>query len=305
MDAVLDAVKRNTRGKNEARRLRAAGRIPAVLYGAQKAGDPPAPEQVAVDPKTFMRILHSASGLNTLITLKVQGGADARVLVKNVQLDPMTNAPLHADFYRVNMDRKITVTVPVVLKGESKGVKQEGGVLDFVHREIEVETLPANIPDSIPVDISELGIGDSIHVRDLAANVRIHPTVYRLPVPGGFASRVYTARRAKIAELLPVGTPAPDFALRSASGAEVSLRALRGQVVVLDFWCTWSPLCRQTLPEVQKLHQRFAEDQRVRVLGPALHVDAPGELRAATDGVAHDGVAWRLRPFTALVLVAS
>jgi large subunit ribosomal protein L25 len=175
MEAALDAVKRNTKGKNEARRLRASGKIPATLYGAQKAGAQPAPESVAVDPKPLMRILHSASGLNTLINLKLTGGGDARVLVKNVQFDPITNSPLHADFYRVNMDRKITVTVPVVLKGESKGVKQEGGVLDFVHREIELETLPANIPDSIPVDISELGIGDSIHVRDLATNAAWTP----------------------------------------------------------------------------------------------------------------------------------
>src|SRR5918993_1467134 len=175
MDAVLDAVKRNTKGKNEARRLRAAGKIPATLYGAQKAGDKPVPESVAVDPKPFMHILHSASGLNTLITLKVQGLGDARVLVKIVQLDPISNHPLHADFYRVNMDRKIQVTVPVSLRGESRGVKQDGGVLDFVHREIEVEVLPANIPDSIEVDISELGIGDSVHVRDLAANAAWTP----------------------------------------------------------------------------------------------------------------------------------
>ena len=175
MDAVLDAVKRNTRGKNEARRLRAAGKIPATLYGAQKAGDKAVPESVAVDPKPFLRILHSASGLNTLITLKVQGGTDARVLVKNVQLDPISNHPLHADFYRVNMDRKIQVTVPVVLRGESRGVKQDGGVLDFVHREIEVEVLPANIPDSIEVDVSDLGIGDSIHVRDVASNAAWTP----------------------------------------------------------------------------------------------------------------------------------
>ena len=170
MEAVLDAIKRNTRGKNEARRLRAAGKIPAVLYGAQKAGDLPAAEPVSFDPKPFMRILHSKSGLNTLITLKMQGIADTRVLVKNVQLDPITHHPLHADLYRVNMDRKITVTVPILLKGESRGVKQDGGVLDFVHREIEVEVLPANIPDSIEVDISDLGIGDSVHVRDLASN---------------------------------------------------------------------------------------------------------------------------------------
>ena len=175
MEAVLEAVKRTTKGKNEARRLRAAGKIPAVLYGAQKAGDPPAPEAVSFDPKPFMRILHSKSGLNTLITLKMQGIADTRVLVKNVQLDPITHHPLHADLYRVNMDRKITVTVPILLKGESRGVKQDGGVLDFVHREIEVEVLPANIPDSIEVDISNLGIGDSVHVRDLAGNAAWTP----------------------------------------------------------------------------------------------------------------------------------
>jgi len=175
MEAILEAVKRSTKGKNEARRLRAAGKIPAVLYGAQKAGDPPAPEQVAVDPKPFMRILHSASGFNTLITLKVQDGTDARVLVKNVQLDPITHHLLHADFFRVNMDRKIKVTVPITLKGDARGVKQDGGVLDFVHREIEVEVLPANIPDSIEVDVTDLGIGDSVHVRDLAANASWTP----------------------------------------------------------------------------------------------------------------------------------
>jgi large subunit ribosomal protein L25 len=175
MESVLDAVKRQTKGKNEARRLRAAGKIPAVLYGASKAGEAPAPESVAVDPKPFMRILHSASGLNTLITLKVQGGTDARVLVKDVQLDPVSHHPLHADFYRVNMDRKINVTVPVVLRGESRGVKLDGGVLDFVHREIEVEVLPANIPDSIEVDVTDLGIGDSVHVRDVASNAAWTP----------------------------------------------------------------------------------------------------------------------------------
>jgi large subunit ribosomal protein L25 len=175
MEAILEAVKRGTKGKNEARRLRAAGRLPAVVYGAQKIGDAPAPESVSVDPKPFLRILHSASGFNTLITLKVEGGGEARVLAKNVQLDPITHHPLHADFYRVNMDRKIKVTVPVLLRGESRGVKVDGGVLDFVHREIEVEVLPANIPDSIEVDITDLGIGDSVHVRDLAGDAAWTP----------------------------------------------------------------------------------------------------------------------------------
>ena len=175
MEAVLDAVKRNTRGKNEARRLRVAGQIPAVVYGAKKAGEAPAPEAVAVDPKPFMRILHSSSGLNTLITLKIADGNEARVLVRNVQLDPITHHLLHADFYRVNMDRKIKVTVPITLRGDARGVKQDGGILDFVHREIEVEVLPAEIPNSIEIDVTDLGIGGAIHVRDVAANAAWTP----------------------------------------------------------------------------------------------------------------------------------
>ena len=128
MDATLDAVKRETRGKNEARRLRAGGRIPATIYGAQKEGDPGKSFPVAVDPKPLLRILHSGSGLNTLITLNLDGEGASRVLVKDFQLDPITHTLLHADFYRVNMDRKITVTVPLVFKGEPRGVKLEGGV---------------------------------------------------------------------------------------------------------------------------------------------------------------------------------
>ena len=170
MDAILEATKRSTKGKNEARRLRAAGKIPAVLYGAQKVGDSLPPLAVAVDPKPFLRILHSKSGLNTLITFKVEGEKDSRVLVRGVQLDPVSHHLLHADFYRVNMDRKITVTVPVQLHGEPRGVKTDGGVLDFVHREIELECLPAEIPNSIDIDVSNLGIGDAIHVRDVATS---------------------------------------------------------------------------------------------------------------------------------------
>jgi large subunit ribosomal protein L25 len=175
MEAVLEAIKRTTTGKNENNRTRSAGQIPCVVYGAQKAGDAVAAIPVAVDPKPFMRILHSSSGLNTLITLKVPGEVDAQVLVKEVQLDPITHHPLHADFYRVNMDRRIRVTVPVVLKGEPRGVKVEGGVLDFLHREIEMECLPAEIPNSIEVDVSNLNLNDAIYVRDVAKDVTWQP----------------------------------------------------------------------------------------------------------------------------------
>ena len=168
MEATLEAVKRDSRGKNEARRLRASGRIPAVIYGAQKEGETGKNLPVAVDPKPLLRILHSHSGVNTLITLKVDGEGDSRVLVKDFLVDPVTNSMLHADFVRVNVDRRLTVTVPVVIKGEPRGVKVEGGVLDFVHREIQLDSLPLEIPDAIEIDVTHLGLNDAIYVRDVA-----------------------------------------------------------------------------------------------------------------------------------------
>ena len=134
MDATLQAERRDGRGKNEARRLRASGRIPAVVYGVEKGKA----VEVAVDPKVLSRILHSESGVNTLIGLELDGG-NTRVMVKEYQLDPIDHKLLHADFYQVAMDKAITVTVPIVLKGEARGVKQQGGIVDFVNREIEVE----------------------------------------------------------------------------------------------------------------------------------------------------------------------
>ena len=170
MEAILEAVTRAGKGKNEARRLRAAGRVPAVVYGAQKSGDGIAPVQVAVSPKEMMRILHSASGVNTLITLNVAGESTQRVLVREFQLDPVTQHLLHADFYRVNLERKIAVKVPIVLHGEAKGVKQQDGVLEFLHKEIEVECLPTQIPEHVDIDVSELELGQAIYVKDIAAN---------------------------------------------------------------------------------------------------------------------------------------
>jgi large subunit ribosomal protein L25 len=163
MDTNLQAEKREGRGKNEARRLRAGGRIPAVVYGAEKGKA----VEIAVDPKVLSRILHSESGVNTLIGLQGVGTGETRVLVKEYQLDPISHKLLHADFYQVAMDKALTVTVPIVLKGEARGVKQQGGIVDFVNREIEVETLPGDIPESIVVDVSELLLNQGIRVRDI------------------------------------------------------------------------------------------------------------------------------------------
>jgi large subunit ribosomal protein L25 len=170
METTLEATSRDTFGKNEARRTRRAGRVPGVLYGDGKDATP-----ISVEPRALLKILHSESGANTLISLKLPGGADARVLVKEFQLDPVTHQVLHADFYRVAMDKTLEVTVPITVKGEPKGVKQQSGILEFVRREIVVACLPSDIPEHIEVDVSELMLHQGIRVRDIATSAKWKP----------------------------------------------------------------------------------------------------------------------------------
>ena len=173
MEAILEAVKRDERGKNAARRLRVSGRIPGVVYGRGASGSAEA-VAVAVDPKVVSRILHSESGVNTLITMRLDG-AESRVLVKEYQLDPITHSLLHADFYQPAMDKVMTVTEPIVVKGEPRGVKLQGGMLDFVTREIEVECLPTDIPEHIDLDVTELMLNQAVRLRDLPRDPKWKP----------------------------------------------------------------------------------------------------------------------------------
>ena len=170
MEATLDVVRRDRFGKNEAVRIRQEGRIPAVVYGNASQAEP-----VSVDPKALLKILRSQSGANTLIALKIDGADAARVLVKEYQIHPISHHLLHADFYRVAMDRVLRVTVPVHLTGEAKGVKAQGGVVDFVHREVVLECLPADIPEHITVDVTELMLNDGIRVRDIETGGKWKP----------------------------------------------------------------------------------------------------------------------------------
>jgi large subunit ribosomal protein L25 len=173
MEATLNAVKRDESGKNAMRRLRKSGLIPAVLYGGQGRGDGNRPEatSIAVDPKVLQRILHSGLGANTLIGLHL-GNEQSRVMIREYQLDPVTHSLLHADFFRVALDKRVQVTVPIVLKGEARGVKQQGGLLDFVTRALEIECLPSDIPEKIEVDVSELTLHQGIRLRDLAQSAK-------------------------------------------------------------------------------------------------------------------------------------
>ena len=165
MEAVLEAQARDTFGKNEARRTRKGGQVPGVLYGGDGKGATP----IAVAPKALLKILHSESGQNTLISLKLAGAGDNRVLVKDFQLDPITHEVLHVDFLKIAMDKVLRVTIPVIVHGEPKGVKQQGGILEFIRREIEIEVLPADIPEHVDVDVSELMLHQGIRVRDIPA----------------------------------------------------------------------------------------------------------------------------------------
>jgi large subunit ribosomal protein L25 len=171
MEAVLDAQVRDTFGKNEARRTRREGKVPGVLYGGAGAGA----TSIAVPPKALLKILHSEGGQNTLIALKLDGAGDTRVLVKAFQLDPVTHEVLHVDFYRVAMDKLLQVTIPIVVHGEPKGVKQQGGLLEHIRREIEIECLPGDIPEHIDVDVTELMLHQGVRVRDIATNPKWKP----------------------------------------------------------------------------------------------------------------------------------
>ena len=171
MDATLAAVTRNERGKNEARRLRRAGQVPAVLYGGKASPG----VAISMDPKALLDIFHSESGVNTLIGLSVDGATASQVLVKELQLDPVSSELLHVDFYRPPLDKVITVTVPVTLTGEAAGVKQQGGLVDFVQRDVQVECLPTEIPEHIEVDVSDLMIGQGVRLHDVIQDVAWKP----------------------------------------------------------------------------------------------------------------------------------
>lgn len=147
--------------KNMARRVRKSGRVPATVYGAGKQA-----VSVSLDPKQITQIMHSASGHNTLFELQMDG-EKAMAMIVDWQNEPIKGALLHVDVKRIAMDKKLTVKVPVVLKGESIGVKTEGGILEQVLREVEIECLPADIPAHIEVDVSELKSGENLRVKDL------------------------------------------------------------------------------------------------------------------------------------------
>lgn len=159
---LLEAQSREAGNKNDARRVRRGGKVPGVLYGAGKDSLP-----VSLDPKQVLRILHSQTGHNTIFDLALHGGERSKAMIVDWQYEPIKGALLHIDLKRIAMDRALTVKVPIVLKGEAAGVKQQGGILEQILREVEIECLPADIPSSIEADVSELVMGKVLRVSDL------------------------------------------------------------------------------------------------------------------------------------------
>ena len=159
---LLEAQPREAGNKNDARRVRQAGKIPGVLYGAGKGA-----VSLSLDPRQVARILHSQTGHNTIFDLALQGGERSKAMIVDWQYEPIKGALLHIDMKRIAMDRTLTVKVPIVLKGEAEGVKQQGGILEQILREVEIECLPTDIPSAIEADVTALVMGKVLRVSDL------------------------------------------------------------------------------------------------------------------------------------------
>ena len=154
---------RETRGKNAARRTRLTGMVPATLYGGNHKGA----ISLSVNAKQIGKILRSESGHNTIFTVQVANGNQENAIVKDWQVDPVSGKLLHVDLYRVAMDVRMRVKIPVHTFGEPQGVKMQGGVFEMVTREVEIECLPSDIPEEFKVDVSEYLIGKQLRAADL------------------------------------------------------------------------------------------------------------------------------------------
>ena len=210
---TIGADPREDFGKNSSRRLRHAGCIPGVVYGA---GGPAIP--MTVDPREIVEILHSEAGHNAIFTLEIRGKAPARVMLRDWQVDPVSGRLLHVDMVRVARDAKLRVKVPVQVTGEAKGVKTQGGIFEFLLREVEVECLPDDIPDHFVVDVTELLIGKTLRVADLPVGDKIKVlTEATRAVAHVVALKV---EEEKPAEVVEVAAPAEPEVIRKGKTEE-------------------------------------------------------------------------------------
>jgi len=212
---TVEADPREDFGKNAARRMRRAGRIPAVIYGG---GGPAIP--VAVDPKKIDAILRSESGHNAIFSLEIHGKAPARVMIRDWQTEPIRGDLLHVDMVRIARDEKLKVKVPIHITGEAKGVKVQGGIFEFILREVELECLPDDIPEHFTLDVTELTIGRNLRVSDLP----VGPKVKVLTEPTRVVAHVVTLRAEEeakpAAEVVEAAPSEPELIRKGKAEAE-------------------------------------------------------------------------------------
>jgi len=208
-------------GKNSSRRMRHSGRVPGIVYGG---GGPVIP--VSVDPEGIQAILHSDSGHNTVFTLEVRGKAPARAMLRDWQADPVHGGLLHFDLLRIASDVKLKLKVPIHVTGEPKGVKLEGGIFEFVLRELEVECLPDDIPEAITIDVSPLALNQNLRVAELP----ISPKVTVLTDPNRVVAHVVVlkAEEEKPAEVAEAAPAEPEV-IRKGKAEEEGAEEATGE----------------------------------------------------------------------------
>lgn len=199
-DVILQAEPRTKLGSRNAGRIRREGLLPAVVYGLETES-----VSVTVSARELDHALHTASGANTLITLKLEGQEDALALARQIQRHPTRNELVHVDFVRVRRDVAVAAEIPLIIEGEPPGVK-EGGILEQLFFTIRVEALPGNIPTSISVDVSHLALGDQLRVADLpipegvAVQHESDELVAQISIPRGLEEEEAEAAEAEAAE---------------------------------------------------------------------------------------------------------
>ncbi len=210
IEAVVATPREGKFNKNAARRVRVAGKIPAVVYGAGQEA-----VAVSVDPKVITRILHSDSGHNTIFDLHVEGSSQVKAMIVDWQNEPIKGKLLHIDLKRIAMNKVMRVSVPIVLVGVPVGVKTQGGVLEHVLREVEIECLPGDIPSHLDVDVSELEMNGSIHVSDLPHS----GSIKFLGAEDATVAHVAAIKEEEVAEEAVASTTEPEVAKKGKTDA--------------------------------------------------------------------------------------
>ncbi len=214
--AVVATPRQGKFNKNAARRVRVEGKIPAVVYGAGQEA-----VAVTVDPRIITRILHSDSGHNTIFDLDVTGGAPVKAMIVDWQNEPIKGKLLHIDLKRIAMDKAMRVSVPIQLTGTPVGVRTQGGVLEHVLREVEIECLPADIPSHLDVDVSNLELNSAIHVSDLPHS----GSIKFLGEEGATVAHVTLMKEEEVAADAVVSTTEPEVAKKGKTDAPAAAPA--------------------------------------------------------------------------------